>query len=201
MFRPWRSFGSGLLLLGTVLTGAVLAAEAQRAQAVAALDLTRFTGSWYEIARLPYKPEKKCVGDVLTLYGLDDKATSFSVVNTCSLSDGTPLVRNDSGKRAKHTTDGRLATSYFVFLHRQTWVLALDPNYQWALVGSPNHKTLWLYSRTLTMDPALLADLRGRATAQGFDVAKLVMTPQTNPMRRRNEVVTPAGGVVRGVAP
>lgn len=176
------------------------AAGAQSVQPVSALDLTKFSGTWYELARLPNKAEKKCVGDVLALYGLEDKANHFSVVNTCSLSDDTPLVRNDSGKRPGKLTDGKLQTSYFVFLSHKTWVLAVDPNYQWAMVGSPNHKNLWIYSRALTLDPAVMADLRSRAAAQGFRVARIVTTPQVNHMRHK-EVVRPDGEVSAGVAP
>ena len=186
-------------VVGMVL-GSVLACGAQRVTPVPTLDLTKFSGTWYEIARLPTKAEKKCTGDNLTLYALDDKANHFSVVNTCSLKDDTPLVRNDSGKRPKHATDGRLETNYFVVLHRKTWVLALDPNYQWAVVGSPNHKTLWVYSRALKMDDGVLADVKSRVSAQGFNVAKLLMTPQSS-RPRRNQIITPtgadAGGAVR----
>ncbi len=175
----WSRLGASLLL-----AGALLPARAQGVQPVAAVDLTKFSGTWFEIARLPNKAEKHCAGDGMRLYALDDKANHFSVVDSCSLKDNTPLIHNDSGKRAKNTTDGRLETSYFVFLHRRTWVLALDPNYGWALVGSPNHKELWVYSRTATLDPAVVTDLKNRAAAQGFDPAKVVMTPQSDRMRR-----------------
>lgn len=180
------------MIAGMLLSG-ILTSGAQSVTPVSALDLTRFTGTWYEIARLPNKAEKKCIGDNLTLYALDDKASHFSVVNTCSLKDDTPQVRNDSGKRTKHATDGRLETSYFVLLHRKTWVIALDSNYQWAVVASPNHKTLWIYSRALKMEDGILADVKSRVSAQGFDPAKLVMTAQ-NSRPQRNEVVKPNVG-------
>lgn len=197
MRQRWAGLRAGLAL--SMLAGAWVAGNAQGAQPVPALDLTKFTGTWYEIARLPNKAEKKCVGDALALYALEDKPGQFSVVNSCSLKDGTPQVRNDSGKQAKNATDGRLQISYFVFFSHKLWVIALDPTYQWAVVGTPNHKQLWVYARTVTLDAGVMAGLQSKAAAQGFDVAKLVMTPQSD-RTRRLAAVTPAASGGGGVA-
>ncbi|PAL05279.1 hypothetical protein B8W90_12155, partial [Staphylococcus hominis] len=58
------------------------------------------------------------------------------------------------------------------------WVIALDPDYQWAVVGDPDRKYLWILSRSPTMDKALFASLKARAEAMGYDLAPLkVMAP------------------------
>jgi apolipoprotein D and lipocalin family protein len=57
---------------------------------------------------------------------------------------------------------------------RKYWVLAIGEAYDWALVGDPNHKSLWVLSRTNTVTPELLEEIERRAVAEGFDIAKLV---------------------------
>ena len=66
-----------------------------------------------------------------------------------------------------------------VLLSTPYWVLATGPAYEWALVGSPKHKTLWILSRTSTLDPAVLMQIKSTATAQGFDLTKLITVAQT----------------------
>ncbi len=159
-----------------VLTALALPhAQAQSVTPVPALDLARYTGTWYEIERIPNKPEKKCVRDAFLLLAKADKARNFQIVNSCVTADGSTQVRNASAKPAKkNVSDGRIKITYTFPFSSKHWVLAVGPNYEWALVGSPNHKTLWLLSRATTLPPETLADLKSRAAAQGFDPAKLV---------------------------
>ena len=150
-------------------------AQAQSVTPVPSLDLARYTGTWYEIERIPNKPEKKCVRDAFLLLAKADKAKDFQIVNSCVTADGSTQVRNASARPAKKdATDGRIKITYTFPFSSKHWVLAVGPNYEWALVGSPNHKTLWILSRTTALPPDILADLKSRASAQGFDPAKLV---------------------------
>ena len=88
-----------------------------------ALDLTRFAGTWYEIARLPDKAEKHCVRDAVVLYALADKPHRLQVVNSCVTRDGSTEIRNASARTAnKKVADGRLkVSSTFPFSTKQ-WV-------------------------------------------------------------------------------
>ena len=176
--RWWRGWGMSEMVSALVLAAAGLGTAAQAqgsAVAVPQLDLKQFVGKWYEVARLPEKHEKKCVADAVTLYTLRAKAGQFDVVQSCRLQDGTPNTRNFRGKVAnKKSTDGRLKAIYtFPFSHKY-WVLGLGEGYSWMLVGSPNHKQLWVLSHTPVLAPEALAAAKAQAASQGFDVGKMV---------------------------
>ncbi len=161
------------------------AASAQNAVAVPQLDFMRFSGTWYEVARLPTKAEKKCSGMPLALYARGDKADHLQVVNSCPAKDGSTEIRNANGKYADKAGDGKLKVTYLFPFATKQWVLATAPDYDWALVGSPNHKTLWVLSRTAAIKPEDLAEAKAKASAQGFDTAKLIIAPPPPPRHNR----------------
>ena len=169
LHRVIATLALALLLLGRE----VRSASAQNVTAVPKLDLARYMGTWYELARLPNKTERKCVANVKVLYALGDKKGTFQMGTSCDLKDGTPDDYDGTGKMDKQG-DGRLKLSRLVVFSTPYWVLATGPAYEWALVGSPKHKTLWILSRTSTLDPALLAQIKNTATTQGFDLSKLI---------------------------
>ena len=151
--------------------------KAQSATPVPHLDLNRLSGVWFEQAHLPDKAEKHCTRNATTLYALGDKPGRIQVVNTCLLKDGTSNVRNSSGRIADKSGDGKLKVPYYFFFSKKYWVLGLGPNYEWALVGTPNHKTLAVLTKSTTPPPALITDIESRAAAQGFNVSKLLPVP------------------------
>ena len=172
---------TGLLIL-LVLAGALTRkASAQSASAISNLDLNRYMGTWYEIARLPDKAQKNCVSNGIILFALADKANRFQVVNSCQAKDGYTNVRNASGKPANKSGDGKLKVSYTWPFSQKYWVLAVDPSYEWVLVGSPNHKLLWVLSRTATLSPDVLATIEAKAATQGFATSKLIISTQAVP--------------------
>ncbi len=154
-------------------------ASAQAANPVPRLDFKRFSAPWYEIEHLPLKSEKQCGGDTMVLFAQGDKPPRFTLVTSCPLKDATADFRNQSGKAADKSFDGRLKLAWIWPFSTRYWVLALGPDYEWALVGTPNHRKLWILSKTATLPPDTLAQIRATASQQGFDVAKLVHTPQT----------------------
>ena len=90
-------------------------------------------------------------------------------------------VRNyKANPQDKHNTaNGKFKVITLFPFSRKYWILAVGPNYEWSLIGSPNHKGVWLFSRTPTLGPDVLAQVEARAAAEGFPAARLVMTPQT----------------------
>jgi apolipoprotein D and lipocalin family protein len=153
-------------------------ALAQGAQPVPHLDLKQIIGKWYEIARLPEKSEKKCVGDAIVLYAEGNKPWRFSMVTSCRLKDGTTDVHNFTGRETHKVADGQLELNKLLIFHTKHWVLGIAPDDQWVLVGSPNHKNLWILARTSTLSAEAMTQIKGIAAAQGFDVGKLVVGPQ-----------------------
>jgi apolipoprotein D and lipocalin family protein len=170
-----RRLAVGLALSVGLVAGAAQTAAAQSATAAPALDLNRYMGTWYEVARLPDKAERRCVGGAMVLNALADKPHRFQVVDSCRAKDGYTNVRNFNGKEADKSGGGKLKLSSFWPFSTKYWVLALGPTYDWALVGNPNHKSLWVLSRTATLPPEELTKIEALAAAQGFDTSKLAM--------------------------
>jgi apolipoprotein D and lipocalin family protein len=144
--------------------------------AVERLDLERYVGSWYEIARYPNRFEKKCARDVMAHYALTGKPGRITVRNECRRADGRMTVANGYGK--VDGGGGRLKVSFFRPFWAKYWVLALDTEYRWSLVGEPKREYLWILSRTPELSAEVLAEIKARATALGFDAGKLTMTAQ-----------------------
>lgn len=166
----------GALALGLLLAGGARS-HAQKAIPVPNLDLNKLTGTWFEIAKLPAGSEKRCLSDETILYALNDKKATFQVGTFCLVKGGDHINSNNTGRMSK-TRDGKLQLRHWVLFHRPYWVLATAPDYEWALVGSPNHKSLWMLSREAEISPELYAQLEGTARAQGFPVEKLVRAVQ-----------------------
>lgn len=165
----------GLCLLITALTHP---SSAQTVTAVPKLDMDRFTGTWYVIARIPDKYDKHCTRDAVLLVALGDKPRSLQLVNACQTKQGYIDVRNTDGKAEDKIGDGKLKLRTLWPFYRKYWVLGLGPDYSWSLVGSPNHKDLAVLSRSATLAPEVLSQIDTVATAEGFALPKLVMQPQ-----------------------
>ena len=144
--------------------------------AVTDLDLERYLGDWYEIARYENRFEKKCVGNVMARYAATGKPGRITVRNECQRADGRMTVANGYGKA--DGAGGQLKVSFFRPFWAKYWVLALDPEYRWSLVGEPKREYLWILSRTPKLDAVVLEGIKAKAVEQGFDMGKLLMTPQ-----------------------
>ena len=154
-------------------------AAAQTATPVPKLDLNQFMAPWYEIEHYPIKAQKHCVSDERMLYAFGDKRNTFQIVTSCLIKDGNSDSWNSRGKLDKGGS-GAMKVNRIWPLTAKYWVLATGPAYVWALIGSPNHKSLWVLSKSKTLSPDVLAAIQAQASAQGFNSAKLVKTPQPN---------------------
>ena len=149
------------------------------------IDLGRYAGQWYEIARLPNRFQKRCAGEVTAAYALKPNG-KISVLNQCRLENGDSIkasgVARVAGKgRPNSILKVRFAPAFLSFIP-QVWgdyqVIALSPEYTHAVVGDPTRKYLWILSRSPQMDDATYARLIEEAGAQGFDVGRLQKTRQ-----------------------
>ena len=173
---------AGLALLASIFAIRAVKEKAPL-QVVPAVDLERYAGVWYEIARLPNKFEEKCVADVTATYSLKSK-DRLKVVNRCRKEDGEftkaeGVARLASDKGPNSRLEVRFAPAFLSFLPF-VWgdyqIMELAPDYSYALVGEPGRKYLWILSRAPEMEEATLNKLKDAAAAQGFDVSKLIMT-------------------------
>jgi len=143
---------------------------------VPALDLARYAGKWYEIASFPMFFQRQCIGDTTAEYGLTPEG-SVSVTNRCRTDSGFDEARGKATV-VEDTGNARLKVSFFWPFRSDYWVLGLDADYRWAVVGNPNRKYLWVLSRTPQLPKHLLDAALKAAATQGFDLTQLRYTVQ-----------------------
>ena len=150
------------------------------------VDLARYAGQWYEIARFPNRFQKRCAGEVTAQYTLQPSG-KISVLNRCRLENGGQIqaegVARVVGKGQPNSIlKVRFAPAFLSFIP-QVWgdyqIIALSPDYTYALVGDPAREYLWILSRSPQMDDATYNRLVEEARAQGFDVSRLQKTRQS----------------------
>ncbi len=165
-------------LLSTLVLVAPVAALAQApVSSVPAVDLARYSGKWFEIASFPMFFQRNCVADTTAEYSAAADG-SIAVRNRCRTESGFDEA---TGKATPVEGFGnsRLKVSFFWPFKSDYWVLGLDPEYRWAVVGNPNRKYLWVLSRTPQLPPELMEAARASALAQGFDLSQLRTTVQS----------------------
>lgn len=148
------------------------------------VNIERYMGQWYEIARLPMFFQRNCASDVTASYQLNTDNT-VQVLNQCINKKGE-LDRAYGVAYAQNAAKNKLKVSFLPkglrwlpFSKGDYWVLRLDPDYQVALVGGPSRQYLWLLSRTPTLDQATIDTYLQTAQDQGFDISKLIWTKQS----------------------
>lgn len=144
---------------------------------VRAVELDRYYGSWYEIARLPNRFQSMCVSDTRAVYRPDGE--NVSVVNRCRTADGKIEQAEGIAKTVKGSQGAKLRVSFFRPFYGDYWILELDPDYRWVLVGEPGRNYAWILARETTLDEATLERLLAQAAALGFDRQAFVRTPHT----------------------
>lgn len=168
-------------LAGFALVAPSRAADAPPLEVVTSVDLDRYLGRWYEIASYPAWFQKECTATTAD-YSLREDGF-IKVVNSCRKSslDGKLKQAKGRAKVVDTTTNAKLKVSFFWPFWGPYWIIDLDPDYQWAVVGTPNRKYLWILSRTPQMDEAVYEEILSRLQAQRFDPARLNRTLQPSP--------------------
>jgi apolipoprotein D and lipocalin family protein len=142
------------------------------------VELGRYTGRWYEIARYPNSFETECVG-VTADYALREDGR-ISVVNTCvegSL-DGNVRLIEGVARVVDRATNAKLAVTFFPPFEGDYWILELGEDYEYAVVGDPSRRFLWILSRKPTLDEVLYEDILGRLPERSYDPNRLELVPQ-----------------------
>lgn len=141
------------------------------------VDLQRYAGRWYEIATIPMSFQKGCVG-VTADYTIREDG-DVDVVNTCRKETLDGPVKVATAKAwSVDPSNARLEVRFFWPFTGDYWIIDLDPDYRWAVVGHPSREYLWILSRTPRMDDGVYEGILSRLRAQSYDLAKLVKTPQ-----------------------
>jgi len=140
-------------------------------------DLNRYLGTWYEIARFPHVFEEGLVGVTATYSVRPDGKINVENAGYRGTLDGPRDVATGKAKIAGKATDGHLKVSFFLFFYADYFIMDLDPDYRWALIGSKSDKYLWILSRSPQMEEQEYEMILGKAHSLGYDLSELYKVP------------------------
>ena len=145
-------------------------------QTVQKVDINRYLGTWYEIARYEHFFEKDCK-NVSANYSMLDEQT-IKVVNRC-----TNMLTNEKKEAigrayATDDTNSKLKVSFFRPFYGDYWVMILDENYDYVVVGTPSREYLWILCRKPILDEKIKNEILQKLPTLGFDASKLIWTIQ-----------------------
>lgn len=183
-FRLAKIVLGGVALIGL---GAVTMAYAQNKplNVVERVELDRYLGVWYEVARKPMSFQNKCASDVTAVYTLNENG-NVQVENSCVMKDGTSTSSLGEAFVDNAPFNSKLKVSFLPDAIRwlpagraDYWILKLDDDYQTVLVGEPRRKYMWVLSRTKQPDQQVINEYLEYAKSVGYDLSDLIHTKQT----------------------
>ncbi|MFM9864406.1 MAG: lipocalin family protein [Micropepsaceae bacterium] len=141
------------------------------------VDVDRYLGRWYEIARYDHSFERGCQGVTATYSKNADG--SIKVVNACRKGAlNGPLDTAEGTAKPQNAENTKLAVTFFWPFSGDYWVIGLSPDYSWALVGEPSGRYLWILSRTPQISSDLRAELLGKLQTKGYNTNALIWVQQ-----------------------
>jgi apolipoprotein D and lipocalin family protein len=151
---------------------------------IPSLDVPRYMGTWYEIAKFPNWFQKSCIGDTSAEYSLKPDG-QVQVINRCRMDSGEMKVAIGAARQigggSSPKLEVRFAPAWLSFIPAvwgDYWVIDLDERYQLVAVSEPTRKYLWILSRTPTVEQKAFEALMGRLANKGMDVSRLEPTRQ-----------------------
>jgi len=177
-----------LLTLLVISIPVIISAQVEQPEAVKtvdSVDLDRYQGTWYEIARYPNKFQKKCVGNTTATYKKLDSGR-IEVINECLLKNGKTDKAKGKAKIVDTKSNAKLkvrfAPAWLSFIPQvwgDYWIIDLDKEYQYVAIGDPKRKYFWILSRTPTLESQTYQEILRKAEKMGFAPNKVIETPQT----------------------
>jgi apolipoprotein D and lipocalin family protein len=171
-------------MLAVLMVAASL--QSDQVGTVDTVDLDRYVGDWFEIARFPNRFQRSCTGDVRATYTRRPDGR-IDVVNRCRATDGRIIEAQGIARVIDVRTSAKLKVrfapavlSFLPFVWGDYWIVGLADDYSWAVVGSPDRAYLWILARTSTLETGRLDAARAAARATGFDTDRLAMTRHTS---------------------
>lgn len=142
---------------------------------VDSVDLERYTGVWLEIAKIPNRFQKKCARGTSAEYTLKANG-ELIVVNSCLKSNGDTSRAEGVAKVVDPQTNAKLKVSFVGFLGWRPfwgdyWILGLDEDYRWVVIGTPDRKYGWVLARTPNLDETEQYAILAVVEQSGYDWA------------------------------
>jgi apolipoprotein D and lipocalin family protein len=147
---------------------------------VGKVELSRYLGKWYQVALIPNRFQSMCVADTQAEYELT--GDSIKVTNRCRKIDGSIEQANGIANVVEGERNAKLRVSFFRPFYGNYWILDLDTNYQWVLIGEPSRKYGWILSRTPQLDAQVQRQLLDKAESLGYRRDAFQISPQGNPI-------------------
>ena len=149
---------------------------------VDSVDLNKYVGLWYEVAKIPNRFQKSCARNTTASYKLRDDG-KIDVINKCIEEDGDTNEVEGIAKVVDSKTNAKLEVSFVRILGIQLfwgdyWIIGLDKNYKYAVVETPSRKYGWILSRTPKLPPEDIDKIFNIIRKQGYDPEDFVMTEQ-----------------------
>ena len=173
--KPIRA--AALAIAGGIVLGACAAAggdTVSELQTVPSVDLSRYLGTWYEIARYPNRFQRDCYRSTAT-YSLRDDG-DIRVVNACRRDgpDGEEKLVEGRAWVVDKATNAKLRVRFFWPFWGSYWIIDLGQDYEYVVVGHPGRNYLWVLSRTPTMEDQVFQGIADRLRRNGYDPARLI---------------------------
>lgn len=153
---------------------------ASELETVPKLDLNRYAGKWYEIARLPMKHQDGCIKSEAEYKISGDE---IIVTNRCSLTDGKNKEITGIARLKDKSAPAKLEVNFVPGWIRWTgigwanyWVIEVGDDYQYAVVSEPKREFLWILSRKPSIKKSLYDEITARLSKKGFDLSKLIIS-------------------------
>lgn len=172
----WRRALMALVLAGA---GSVAgASDGEPLRVVDAVDLDRYAGVWYEVARMPNRFQRRCIGEVSATYRRLPHG-EVEVINRCREADGRMAEARGVARVVDPVTNAKLRVSFVsIFGWRlfwgDYWILALGEDYEYAVIGGPARKYAWILARAPALAPARMRAARKVLTDAGYAVERLI---------------------------
>ena len=178
MKKRWMAIPA---LLGALFLSACGGSHAPM-NVVPAVDVDRYMGVWNEVASIPVSFQEDCVANTTATYSKNEDGT-IKVVNRCEEADGSYDTADGKAEFTGQGTEGKLRVSFASVLGIQLWfaggdywILALDEDYQWSLVGNPSRDYAWILAREKSLPIATLRQLNDVLVREGYDSCRLLVT-------------------------
>ena len=148
------------------------------------VDLKKYAGLWYEIAKIPNSFQDHCAYGTTAEYKLLEDG-KIEVINKCYEKDGEADIADGLAKVVDKKTNAKLEVSFFSILGIRPfwgdyWVIGLEDNYQWAVVGTPSRKYGWILSRTPTLPEDTMQEIFSILKDQYYNPDSFEITVQKN---------------------
>jgi len=169
-------------ILIMILFSAVMVAQQNPLKTLKYVDLKKYAGLWYEFAKIPNSFQDQCIKGTTAKYILTEDG-EITVINSCIDEEGEIDKTEGLARIVDKKTNAKLEVSFFsIFGWRPIWgdywIIGLDENYQWAIVGTPSRKYGWVLSRTPTLDEMTKDKIFSILKEQGYNTKNFEISKQ-----------------------